>query len=62
MAENMTYFKSRDEAEYCADCNSRGDKDGWTYRKDGWTYKVVRFGAYWAVEVVDNEGHRLGYL
>jgi hypothetical protein len=52
--DRSTHYPQRDLAERAADCCNRDDPD--------WTYQVVQCGAYWAIEVLDQDGLTLGFL
>jgi hypothetical protein len=52
-----TLFASRDEAEYCADCNNR-DADGWSYRVRCVQHDPRRY----IVVAYDDDGQFVGAL
>lgn len=52
-----TRFKSREEAEYCADCNNR--------EEDGWTFSVRRVRLEpreYVVLATDDDGYLVGAI
>ena len=54
----VTVFSSRDEAERCADANSRGEEDGWTYR----VVRVQLDPPRWVVEIRDEDGFHVANM
>lgn len=56
--EHATHFRSRADAERCADANNRGESDD----PNPWTFEVRRVGEFWVVVCTDENHETIGAL